>query len=51
MLDGDEAGRNAGVEIAKRLAHRVWVRVVDVAQGTQPDALAAKELQQLLRAL
>jgi hypothetical protein len=37
--------------LAKRLALRVWVRVVDVAYGTQRDELAAEEQQQLLRAL
>jgi DNA primase len=37
MLDGDEAGRNAATEAATRLAHRVWVRIADVAEATQPD--------------
>lgn len=47
MLDGDEAGRNAATEMAIRLAHRVWVRIVDVADGTQPDqqALQTGELR------
>ena len=37
MLDGDEAGRNAATEAATRLAHRVWVKIADVAEATQPD--------------
>jgi DNA primase len=48
MLDGDEAGRNAAEEIGLRLAHKVWVRIVDVAAGRQPDQLTAEELRALL---
>jgi DNA primase len=49
MLDGDDAGRRAATEIAGRLAHRAWVRVVDLPDGKQPDQLAIEELQQLLK--
>jgi DNA primase len=49
MLDGDEAGRNAAVEIAGRLAHKVWVRIVDLSDGTQPDQLSSQELRLMLR--
>jgi DNA primase len=48
MLDGDEAGRKAQAEIAVRLAHRMYVRVVDLSEGKQPDQLAVGELQALL---
>ena len=48
MLDGDEAGRKAAGEIAGRLAHRVWVRVVDLPEGKQPDQLSTAELQAVL---
>jgi DNA primase len=48
MLDGDEAGRKAAGEMAGRLAHRVWVRVADVAEGKQPDQLSTEELRALL---
>jgi DNA primase len=48
MLDGDEPGRKAAVEIADRLAHKVWVRVVDLPDGRQPDQLSTEELQALL---
>jgi len=51
MLDGDEAGRNGAEEIASRLSHRMWVRVVDVAEGTQPDQLAAEDFRRLLQGL
>jgi DNA primase len=44
ILDGDEAGRRAATEIAGRLAHSVWVHVVDMPDGKQPDPLAAQEI-------
>jgi len=47
-LDGDEAGRKAAVEIAARLAHKLWVRVVEVPDGRQPDQLSTEELRVLL---
>jgi hypothetical protein len=37
MLDGHEAGRNAATGMATRLALGVWVRIADVAEGTQLD--------------
>ena len=49
MLDGDEPGRNASAEIAARLMRKMFVRVVDVAEGKQPDILEAGELQRLLQ--
>jgi DNA primase len=51
MLDGDEAGRTAAGEIASRLARRLWVRTVEVADGSQPDQLSSSELQQLLQGI
>jgi DNA primase len=48
MLDGDEAGSNAATEITTRLAHRVWVRIVGLANDRQPDELTADELGALL---
>ena len=49
MLDGDKAGQSGATEIAGRLAHSVWVRAVDVAEGRQPDQLSTEELQALLK--
>jgi len=51
MLDGDDAGRRAAVEIAAHLAQKVWVRVVEVPQGKQPDQLAIGEIRELLQGL
>jgi DNA primase len=48
MLDGDDAGGKAALEIAGRLVHKVWVRVVDLPDGRQPDQLSTEELQALL---
>jgi DNA primase len=48
-LDGDEAGRNAVGEIAARLAHKVWVRIVELTDGRQPDQLSTEEVRLLLR--
>jgi len=48
MLDGDEAGRKAAREIAGRLANRLWVRMVNLPDGQQPDQLSTEDLQRLL---
>ena len=51
MLDGDVAGRTAALEIAGRLVHKMWVRVVDVPQGKQPDQFSVREIGDLLQSL
>jgi DNA primase len=51
MLDGDEAGKSAQEEIASRLARKLWVRIVEVPEGTQPDQLAVEEIQRILASL
>jgi DNA primase len=48
LLDGDEAGKAATEEISNRLKHRMFVRVVAVPQGKQPDELSDNELADLL---
>ncbi|HEY4360363.1 MAG TPA: toprim domain-containing protein [Bryobacteraceae bacterium] len=49
MLDGDEAGRGAAVEIADRLRRRVYdVQLVELSDSVQPDQLSEDELQKLL---
>jgi DNA primase len=46
MLDGDEAGRGAAVEIADRLQHVVFqVQLVELVNDVQPDQLLEEELQ------
>ena len=49
MLDGDEAGRKAAAEILPRLARRMFIRVVDVGDGRQPDQLTDEEIAALLK--
>ena len=48
MLDGDEGGRAAANEIGSRLMRNLFVRVIDVPKGTQPDQLSSEETQNLL---
>ena len=36
---------------AAGLAHKLWVRIVDVPEGGQPDQLSTGEVQALLKAL
>ena len=48
MLDGDEAGRGGAREIAARLVHRMYVKVVDLPDGKQPDQLSSEELRSIL---
>jgi DNA primase len=48
MLDGDEAGAWAAAEISSRLARTVFVRMVEVGEGKQPDQLSSEAIQKLL---
>jgi DNA primase len=48
LLDGDEAGRTAAREIAARLVTQLFVRVVDLKTGEQPDRMTADALRELL---
>jgi len=49
MLDGDEAGRKGTAEILPRLARRLFVKLVDVGEGKQPDQLSDIEITALLK--
>ena len=48
MMDGDPAGREAQAANVARLARRLYVRAVDVPEGSQPDTLPEAELRALL---
>lgn len=48
FFDGDAAGREGSRRVALELAPRSWVRIVDCADGLQPDRLPAHELKRLL---
>jgi DNA primase len=48
MMDGDETGRRASRRIAAQLGDRVALRVVEIADGEQPDQLHETEIRRLL---
>jgi len=48
MLDGDEAGRKGTAEILPCLSRRMFVKVVELPDGKQPDQLSNGELAALL---
>ena len=45
LLDGDRAGRAAGVAIAARLCSKISTRLVEIPSGTQPDQLGADQIR------
>ena len=49
MMDGDEAGRKAAEEIALRLARKVFVRIIELSNGKQPDGLSKEEVLSILK--
>jgi lipase chaperone LimK len=49
MLDGDEAGRGAAIDIADRLQRVVYqVQLVELLNDVQPDQLSVEEVQRML---
>jgi DNA primase len=48
LLDGDAAGRKGRVQVAEILKDKCTVRVVELADGAQPDHLPNRELHKLL---
>lgn len=48
MFDGDNAGRACTDMVASRLVRDMFVRIVDVPDGTQPDTLSSEEIQKHL---
>jgi DNA primase len=49
LMDGDAAGKEAAKAISQRLMRRIYVRVVDLPEGKQPDQLSTDELGSMLR--
>jgi DNA primase len=45
FLDGDRAGRVAGVAIAQRLVPKVSTRLVEIPAGSQPDQLGSDQIR------
>jgi DNA primase len=48
MMDGDDAGRRCAMKTADRLVRKVFVRMVDLPEGMQPDQLPPEEIDGLL---
>jgi DNA primase len=51
MLDGDEAGRSGADTIAARLCRKMFVRIVEVGEGRQPDQLSSDEIKTTIGSL
>lgn len=51
LFDGDEAGRKGASDALTRLSRKLFVAVVDMPEGTQPDSLSAGEIDSLLSSL
>src|SRR4029077_9783753 len=45
MLDGDEAGKKAAAETSSRITKIVFVRIVEIGEGRQPDQLSSEAIQ------
>ena len=45
LLDGDRAGRAAGIAIAARLCSKISTRLVEIPSDTQPDQLGADQIR------
>ncbi len=51
MFDGDDAGRHCTEDCLKRLARRVFVKVLDLPGGQQPDLITSDAIKGLLGSL
>jgi DNA primase len=49
LLDSDGPGQQGAIDCLKRLGRRMWVWAPTLPQGTQPDMLAAEDIQALLK--
>jgi len=49
LLDGDEAGRKAAKTIRSRLGRAMQVRVIELADGRQPDQFSQEEFRATLK--
>lgn len=49
MLDPDEAGSKAAVEITERLINKLYIKIIDLQEdGTEADSLAKERIRELL---
>lgn len=48
MFDGDKAGQECRDDVLSRLITNVYVKVVNLPEGSQPDGLSSEEIKELL---
>jgi len=48
MFDSDEAGGKATTEAVERLIGKVYLKVINLEEGVQPDSLSKEKLKELL---
>lgn len=48
FMDGDTAGRQAAESVAGKLCRKLWIKVIECPDGSQPDRLVAHELKRRL---
>jgi DNA primase len=48
LMDGDAAGQEAAETIAQRLTSRLYVEVINLPEGKQPDQLGSDEIRSLM---
>lgn len=45
LLDGDKAGRTAGATIAAQLVPKLYTRLIQIPEGSQPDQLSEDQIR------
>jgi DNA primase len=48
LFDGDDAGRTATDDCLLRLGRKLWVKVIGLPDGKQPDDLPADVIAELI---
>ena len=51
MLDGNEAGREGAEKASNLLKRKLFVRVLDLGDGQQPDHLSSEQTRELLKGM
>jgi DNA primase len=51
MLDGNEAGREGAEKASNQIKHKLFVRVLELGDGQQPDHLSSHQTNELLKGM